>query len=220
MTTFGCAEVRELAPELAVNIVGGPTRAEALQHMSGCGPCRVLVGELAEAADALTLLAQEAEPPPGFEKRVLASIGSRNRRPRRRTVTAVAMAVAASAIISIVGVRLVEGNDQKAVVADPGTESVQKVNMISSAAQNVGRMFVSSGHPSVVMIAVNYTVPDGTYSIELQSAARGDRHIADMQVANGWGSWGGVARVPSGSSIALVGADGTVLCSAKVPTVA
>ena len=72
MSVPTCPEVRELAPELALGIVGGPERAEALQHASECGPCRALVGELAEAADALTLLAAEAEPPPGFEERVLA----------------------------------------------------------------------------------------------------------------------------------------------------
>ena len=66
MSTFACAEVRDLAPELAVNIVGGPERAEALDHMSECGPCRAFVAELAEAADALTLLAPEAEPPAGL----------------------------------------------------------------------------------------------------------------------------------------------------------
>ena len=37
-----CAEVRELAPELALGIVGGPERAEAFQHASECGPCRAL----------------------------------------------------------------------------------------------------------------------------------------------------------------------------------
>src|SRR5439155_1696018 len=60
MSVPTCPEVRELAPELALGIVGGPERAEALQHASECGPCRALVGELAEAADALTLLAAEA----------------------------------------------------------------------------------------------------------------------------------------------------------------
>src|SRR6266542_2895143 len=60
MSRSMCTEVRDLAPELALGIVGGPERAEALQHASECGPCRALVGELAEAADALPLLVAEA----------------------------------------------------------------------------------------------------------------------------------------------------------------
>ena len=79
-----CADVRELAPELALGIVGGPERAEALQHASECGPCRALVGELAEAADALMLLAPESEPPPGFEERVLGALRAPRWRMRRR----------------------------------------------------------------------------------------------------------------------------------------
>src|SRR2546428_1666096 len=99
-----CADVRELAPELALGIVGGPERAEALQHASECGPCRALVGELSEAADALPLLAAEAEPPPGFEERVLAALQAGRRRSRRRVIGALAAVAAAAAIVSIVGV--------------------------------------------------------------------------------------------------------------------
>ena len=96
-----CGDVRELAPELALGIVGGPERADALQHASECGPCRALVGELAEAADALTLLAPESEPPPGFEERVLAALKAPRRRMRRRAAVMVAAAAAAAAIVSI-----------------------------------------------------------------------------------------------------------------------
>src|SRR5438874_2410749 len=101
MSASMCADVRELAPELALGIVGGPERAEALQHASECGPCRALVGELAEAADALTLLAAEAEPPPGFEERVLAALKAPQRRSRRRAAVMVAAAAAAAANVFV-----------------------------------------------------------------------------------------------------------------------
>jgi hypothetical protein len=124
MTPLGCAEVRELAPELALGIVGGPQRADALQHASECGPCRVLVGELSEAADALPLLAAEAEPPSGFEERVLSALKSPQRRTRRRIAAAVAVTAAAATIVSIVGVRVVERTSmrrrrQRALCARP-----------------------------------------------------------------------------------------------------
>src|SRR5947207_15428354 len=108
MSVPTCPEVRELAPELALGIVGGPERAEALQHASECGPCRALVGELAEAADALTLLAAEAEPPPGFEERVLAALNAPQRRNRRRAAVMVAAAAVTAAIGSLVWVRVIE----------------------------------------------------------------------------------------------------------------
>ena len=35
-----CDEARELAPELALGIVDGEERAEALRHLSACADCR------------------------------------------------------------------------------------------------------------------------------------------------------------------------------------
>src|SRR5215218_11015185 len=131
MRALSCPEVRELAPELALGIVGGPERAEALQHASECGPCRVLVGELAEAADALPLLAAEAEPPAGFEERVLSALKAPRRRTRRRVAAGVAVAAAAAAIVSIVGVRVVESN-QDATTSTNAASEVRSAEMVGA----------------------------------------------------------------------------------------
>jgi hypothetical protein len=218
MSTFACTEVRELAPELAVNIVGGPERAEALDHMSGCGPCRAYVAELAEAADALTLLAAEAEPPPGFERRVLAEIGSGRRRSWRRLALVAASVAAATAVVSIVGVRLVEGGDSRPVVAPAASSSVETAAMRNDAGIAVGQVHISDGHPSVVVVTVDYAMPDGTYAIELSSPQRPNEDIGKMQVSGGRGSWGGTTRLPPVGSISLVDGDGTARCSAPLPS--
>ena len=95
-----CAEVRELAPELALGILGGAERAEVVLHVNGCARCQAYVAELTEAADALPLLVPEVEPPAGFEaarapparrratgatRRRLGRGGRRGRRPRPRS---------------------------------------------------------------------------------------------------------------------------------------
>ena len=219
MSTFACADVRELAPELAVNIVGGPQRADALDHMSECGPCRAYVAELAEAADALTLLAPEAEPPPGFERRVVAAIGSGRRRSWRRLAIVAASVAAATAIVSIVGVRLVEGSDDaRPVVAPAGSTSVEKVAMTTDDGIDVGEVHISDGHPSVVVVTVDYLISDGSYAIEVSSPTRADKEIGRMAVAGGRGSWGGTTRLPPEGEISLVGGDGDARCSATLPT--
>src|SRR4051812_1713337 len=69
MQALSCAEVEALAPELAMGTLTGTERAEALGHLETCGRCREMVDELAATADALLLLAPEAEPPIGFESR-------------------------------------------------------------------------------------------------------------------------------------------------------
>ena len=95
MSALSCAEVRELAPELALGILSGAERAEVLLHVNGCARCQAYVAELTEAADAIPQLAPEAEPPAGFEGRVLRRLGEGERRTRRRWIAAAAGVAAA-----------------------------------------------------------------------------------------------------------------------------
>jgi hypothetical protein len=216
-----CAEVRELAPELALGVVGGPERAEAIQHASECGPCRALVSELAEAADALTLLAPEAEPPPGFEDRVLSALRAPRRRLRRRAAIMVAAAAAAAAIVSIVGVRVVESvQDTNRVVA--AASSVRSAQMSGANGVDVGNVFVSNGKPSSVVVNVNYGVPSGRYGIEFRTGSA-TKHLGSVSIHDERGAWGGVVALPGGSgaagSVVLVGTDGAVVCEALLSPV-
>src|SRR5690348_1588093 len=97
-----CAELRELAPELALGVVDGEQRAWALEHFAECPDCRRRVEPLSEVADELLLLAPHREPPVGFESRVLAAAlpePEPRRRRRWRLVLAPAAAALASAAI-------------------------------------------------------------------------------------------------------------------------
>lgn len=101
-----CAQLEELSAELALGTVSGAERAVALDHLAGCPTCRELVDQLSRVADNLLLLAPAAEPPPGFESRVLARLGVaaapapaavRALRPVRRRVL---VGVAAAALVA------------------------------------------------------------------------------------------------------------------------
>ncbi len=48
---FGCPDVRDVAPELALGIVTGEERAGVLEHIARCPSCRKLLDELADVAD-------------------------------------------------------------------------------------------------------------------------------------------------------------------------
>ena len=74
MTTLTCDELRAMAAEVALGILSGAERADALGHMEHCVSCRVLVEGLAQTGDSLLLLAPEADPPLGFEIRVAARV--------------------------------------------------------------------------------------------------------------------------------------------------
>ncbi|MHB1487585.1 MAG: hypothetical protein ACYCS7_12590 [Acidimicrobiales bacterium] len=71
---MGCDGLADVASEMALGILTGPQRAQALSHVEECSACRGLVGELTRAADAVIGQAPESEPPVGFETRVLARI--------------------------------------------------------------------------------------------------------------------------------------------------
>jgi hypothetical protein len=74
VTTLTCDELRAMAAEVALGILSGAERADALAHMEHCVSCRVLVEGLAQTGDSLLLLAPQAEPPMGFESRVAARV--------------------------------------------------------------------------------------------------------------------------------------------------
>jgi anti-sigma-K factor RskA len=75
MDDMSCDEFAGVAAELALGVLTGRERAAALAHLGGCEPCREQVRELAMAGDELLALLPAAEPPAGFESRVLERIG-------------------------------------------------------------------------------------------------------------------------------------------------
>src|SRR5437660_4235293 len=70
-----CTRLHELAPELALGVLTGQERAEARKHMATCPDCREYVLELTSVGDGLLALVPGAEPPVGFEDRVLSRMG-------------------------------------------------------------------------------------------------------------------------------------------------
>jgi len=100
---MGCEHTHDVAPELALGILDGEQRAQALRHLAECPDCRREVEELTSVADELLMLAPEREPPAGFESQVLARLQpppavTRARRRTRRLLAPLASAAAAAAI--------------------------------------------------------------------------------------------------------------------------
>ena len=51
MSAYSCAQLRDLAPEFALGVLGGAQRAEAIMHVNGCARCQAPVNELSEVSD-------------------------------------------------------------------------------------------------------------------------------------------------------------------------
>ena len=217
-----CVEARELAPELALGILGGAERAEVVDHVNGCARCQAYVAELTEVGDALPLLAPEAEPSAGFADRVLAAIAAPLRANRRRWIAAVAVAAAAAAILSITIVRVVESNDTGSTRAAFGTTPHTPVVIQMKGGENglpAGWASVSDGR--VVTVAVDYGVPQGKYTIQLTSSpGRTPVDIGAMDIdVGGRGFWSGLSahKIGGADTISLVDASGQRACHGTVP---
>jgi hypothetical protein len=221
MSAFTCTQVRELAPELALGVLGGAERAEALQHVDRCPNCRTHVSELSEVADALTLLAPEAEPPAGFEDRVLHAVGAQRRRswrnaglPRLVAAAAVVVALGTGAVIgTVAAVHTI--TDHHTDYETVGGRSFRAAAMVGSAGKRSGEAFAYDGHPSWVFVSIDYAVPTGTYQIVLDDA-NGTHFLGEMHVVGGRGTWGGSApgSIAHVRGVRLVDRDNKLQCEA------
>jgi hypothetical protein len=70
-----CAELADVAAELALGVLTGRERALAVAHLEGCDACREDVRQLMATSEQLLELLPPAEPPAGFETRVLERLG-------------------------------------------------------------------------------------------------------------------------------------------------
>jgi hypothetical protein len=226
MSVLTCAEVRELAPELALGILGGAERAEVVLHVNGCARCQAYVAELTEAADAIPQLVPEHEPPVGFEYRVMHRLDEGRRRSRRRWVASIAAAAAAAAIFSITIVRVVDSDDTSNVASGPTATSTSReqakpvaVAMEGGAPETAaGWAFVANRHG--VAVSVNYGVASGKYGIQVAPPNGTATTIGTMTIDAFRGSWTGrsKAALGPGSRVALVDAAGHEVCHGIVPT--
>jgi predicted anti-sigma-YlaC factor YlaD len=216
MHAFGCPDVREVAPDFAFGILDGEARADVLLHLDECATCQRYVAELSETADAMVLLAPEAEPPPGFERRTLERIVESSRRRRWRMTKVAAVAAAAAAILSVVTVRIVdESRTPTASVAAPARQTVA---MVGDNGQKVGTVDVNtSGTAMTLDLSIAYSLENGDYRIWLTRPAGGDQPIGTVHVSGGYGTWSDTVLATAGTAqLSLRDPDGRKLCSATL----
>jgi hypothetical protein len=204
-----CAEVEELAPELALGTLPGDQRAAVLAHLEGCIVCRRLVKELSDTADALLLVAPEVEPPAGFGRRVLREM----RPPRRhqwRPVAAVALALVVGLVIGFIPGHLGSGS----------RAAVRVASFVPAAGESLsGRVYARAGGPSWLFMTVTNSNGEGdTYACEL--VLKGGRRltIGSFPMRDGSGSWGRSVDVGIGdiASVRLVNPSGRIAATAAL----
>jgi hypothetical protein len=75
LSDMTCAELADVAAELALGVLTGRERAVAVAHLDRCEECREYVRQLMATGEQLVELLPAVEPPAGFETQVLARLG-------------------------------------------------------------------------------------------------------------------------------------------------
>jgi hypothetical protein len=203
-----CGRFRELAPEIALGLVAGHERAEALAHLQDCPECRHHTARLGAVHDRLRGLIPPAEPPVGFEQRVLDRLGVT--RPRRAPTARWIRAAAAAAVVvaAFAGGWAAGTADQSPApaVASP----------LVAGSRHVGDIVVSRERPDFLSVYLDVARP-GRLTCEL---LRTDGTVAASETydAAGGTGWWGISR-PRGdvATIRVSDAEGAVVATGGLP---
>jgi Putative zinc-finger len=224
-----CADVRDLAPEMALGSLDGAVRADVLVHIAHCPACRAEVRDLADVVDGLAGLGPSVTPPPALAERVLSAIRSESastpaeatptRTRRWRTVHLVAAAVLAAAlgVGATIAVAASRHSSSPAAVA-LNARTLQVVPMIGLDDHQLGQAYVSRGQDPWVLVNVTYGLDGMSYRL---MGVDSDGQLVDIGPMRSMteGRWAWAGRVDQATSLVelrIVDANGGVACRAAV----
>lgn len=240
LNEMGCEEFANVAAELALGVLTGRERAQALAHLDRCDACRAEVRQLTLTGEELLGLLPPVEPPAGFETRVLARIGIEAPAPapapapaakphgwrlprwfaagspgitRRMLATAAVVAALAVAILGGWGLRSATSTP---VASSPLTSAA----LVSADHQSAGRIFLYNGHHRWLFMSVHMHSVSGPVTCEVVGKDGQVTTVGSFWVTNGSGSWGSPAPAGTGplAGARLIGPNGTVLATASFAT--
>ena len=189
MSDRRCTRLEEHWPEVALGVADAEVRAAALAHAEHCPHCRRELAELAEVADALAALAPHADPPAGFESKVLAAITAASAKPpvaptrmARRWVAAAAAAVALGA--GAAGWSL----GHRSSTPPPASTAVTSAALTAAGAP-VGQVVVSAGSNPWMSVRLNPGVAVGVVTCEVEGADGATGVVGMFSPNSDYGYW-------------------------------
>ena len=224
---MSCAEFHDSAAELALGVLTGRERAEALAHLDYCEACREHVRSLTVTSEKMLSLLPTAEPPAGFETRVMDRLGltppasqplrHRRRRPAWGHGFSPRRALAAAAVVvALLGAAL-GGWGLHALTAPTASATLTSATLVAARDHDqVGQVFVFNGQPRWMYMSVDLEAGNDTVICQLVGADGHITTVGSFRLADGYGSWGSPAWTGDGAPVGarLVTANGTVLATA------
>jgi hypothetical protein len=193
MTGLTCEQARDLAPEYGLGILAADE-------------CRIEADEFARLSEDLMEVIPAAEPPPGFDGRVLESLRPRRRQRRYRLVGGVGAALtgAAAAVVAAVLI-LTSGTHHQPEI---------KANLVAGG-RSVGS-FYSEGKPTYLWMSVHHLGDSGTVSCQVVRADGTVLTLGSFDLVDGSGWWATPEPADLGriASARLVASNGRILAQA------
>jgi hypothetical protein len=227
LSQMSCPEFQDVAAELALGVLTGRERAQAMAHLDRCEACRENVRQLTLTGEGLLGLLPAIEPPAGFETRVLDRIGLAAPAPDPASAPALAparqprrlgwsrrMLAAAAVTLAVVGAGL--GGWALRSGGSSGA-SLQTAALESVAHQAVGKIYLYRGHPQWLYMSVSMGSGQETVICQVRDRDGRVTDVGSFRLTNGYGYWGSPAPGSPGSvtGARLVTAGGKVLASAS-----
>ncbi|MGW4598465.1 zf-HC2 domain-containing protein [Streptomyces argyrophyllae] len=240
-----CEKLRELGAELALGVLPGRERAEAVAHLDRCADCREYVRQLTLVGDRLAGLLPDREPPPGFDTRVarglVRSAAAEGQRPagplgrprrgprheaRRARVRVAAVGAALAVAVGFAGWAVGTAVEEVTASPPPAVESepvlVGDMTPAGRGGQSAGEVYAHPGTPGWMFLTVALTRPGTRYTGRvtcfLERADGTSVRVGDFPVRDGHGAWGVAVPVDLTrySGARLTSPDGTVLATAQL----
>jgi hypothetical protein len=219
LNEMGCQEFSDVAAELALGVLTGRERAQALAHLDHCASCREEVGQLTATGEGLLGLLPSVEPPAGFETRVMDRLGltapapspagpasraswtSRmshlGRKPARQATTGPARppgrtrrALALAAVTLAVVAAGLGGWGLRPGTPAPAGTPLSSATLLSASHQAAGKVFLYQGSSRWLYMSVNMPSRNGTVICEVESGNGHITTVGSFRVTDGLGYWG------------------------------
>jgi hypothetical protein len=232
MTELTCQQCRELAAELALNVLNGHERAQALAHLDDCTSCRDTVSALTVTADRLIELLPHAQPPAGFEHRVMAALTPPSPRVRRWRLSSAAVLLAITLVASgwilrqaTHDVTPAQTNTQVENDAQAGERTVLYAPVTTEQDQTeeyqIGHAYVYPGNPSWIYLslATDSGTTNSTVRCEVVRRDGSTVPVGAFPLTHGHGTWGGPVPVDRNTlataRLRLINDNGHTLATAR-----
>ena len=225
---MGCAEFADAAAELALGVLTGRERAQALAHLDRCEACRENVRQLTVTGEELVGLLPAIEPPAGFETRVMERLGlgmpapgpARQLSPARRFglkladwtgggwtgrggVSRPRRIMAAAAMAAAVIVAGLGGWGLHAATSSPAASPLSSAELLTASHQTAGKVYFYDAGSAVAVHVCGHQLRqrcrrNGTVICQVEGPDGHLTTVGSFQLTGGYGYWGSPDPVTNG----------------------